>query len=171
MIPSLPPTLDTLTIIPAPRASIRGSTASVSRIGAKKFTAHDGLHLGGVERGDGPALGYRRVVDQHIDPAERIPRLAAPARRPPAVSARSATHIVESGEDCRQSASTSASRSRLRAIRPTTAPSLASARASAAPTPDEAPVTSTRLPGAENPTTSGWREWPVMTRVSADIRE
>jgi hypothetical protein len=69
-----------------------------------------------------------------------------------ALSARSATNIVESGECFWQSASTSASRSRRRAIRQTTAPSLASARASAAPTPDEAPVMSTRLPAAENAT-------------------
>jgi hypothetical protein len=61
---------------------------------------------------------------------------------------------------------TSASRSRRRAIRPTTAPSLASAKASAAPTPDEAPVMSTRFPAAENTTAPGW---PRTSTYDADL--
>jgi hypothetical protein len=65
------------------------------------------------------------------------------------VSARSATHIAEAGEVCRQSASTPANRSRRRAISPTTAPWAASCLARAAPTPDEAPVMSARLPAVE----------------------
>ena len=108
---------------------------------------HDVLDLVRIQLGDRPPLRDRGVVDQHVDAAERRPTPAAPARRRAAVSARSATHIAESGEVRRQSASTSARRSRRRAISPTTAPRAASRRASAAPRPDEAPVMSTRLPG------------------------
>jgi len=61
-----------LTIIPAPRDSIFGRTARVNRIGAKKFTPHDGLHLGGLQSRYEPALGYCRIVDQNIDSAERF---------------------------------------------------------------------------------------------------
>src|ERR1019366_5468808 len=59
---------------------------------------------------------------------------------------RSATHIRESGASTRQSARTSARRSSRRATSPTVAPRRARIRASAAPIPDDAPVTSTRDP-------------------------
>ncbi len=125
MIPSLPPTLDTLTIIPAPRDSILGRTARVSPHRREEVDPHDGFNLVGIQRSDDSAFRNRRVVDQYIDATERIPRLRASGPTA-ALSARSATHIVDSGEAIWQSASTSASRSRRRAIRPTTAPCSAS---------------------------------------------
>src|ERR1019366_8461804 len=68
---------------------------------------------------------------------------ASSATRPASsTSPRSATHIRESGASTRQSARTSARRSSRRATSPTVAP----LRASAAPIPDDAPVTSTRDP-------------------------
>ena len=74
MIPSRPPTLDTLTITPAPCSSIRGRRAKVSRIGAKKLTRMT-ASTSGLECGDSPALGDCGIVDEHIDLAEGGPRL------------------------------------------------------------------------------------------------
>jgi len=45
---------------------------------------------------------------------------------------------------------------------------LAIARASAAPTPDEAPVISTRCPAAENATAQGW---PRTSTFGAELSE
>ena len=73
MMPSRPPTLDTLTMTPCPRSSIRGKTANVSRIGARKLTRMTVLDLGRIQRIDGPALRHGGVVDQHVDAAQVIP--------------------------------------------------------------------------------------------------
>ena len=93
MIPSRPPTLDTLTIDPLAALEHARQHGQRQTHRCEEVHPHDRFDLGRVQRGDGPALRHCGVVDQHIDAAERIPRLAAPAGRPPRVSARSATHI------------------------------------------------------------------------------
>ena len=40
---------------------------------------HDLLDLVGVEREDMAPFGHRRVVDEHVDPVEAVPRLVAEA--------------------------------------------------------------------------------------------
>jgi hypothetical protein len=126
------------------------------RMGAKKLTRMTASTSSGSS-----AVTTRRFGIAALLTNTSMPRSASQACRasgPTAwAAARSATHIVDSGEVFWQSASTSARRSRLRAIRPTTAPCPASRRASAAPTPEEAPVMSTRLPAASNVTAQGWR--------------
>jgi hypothetical protein len=153
MIPSRPPTLDTLTITPAPCSSIRGSTAKVSRMGAKKLTRMTASTSAGSR-----AVTARRLGIAALLTSTSMPPRASHACKPSGpLSARSATHIWESGEAFWQSANTSASRSRLRAISPTTAPCPANNRAREAPTPDEAPVISTRLPVTEYAMSSSLR--------------
>lgn len=148
-MPSRPPMLDTLTMTPSPRASMRGSTASVSRIGAKKLT-----RIAASTPAGSSAVTARRFGIAALLTSTSMPPSASQAwdasSSTTAVSARSATHIADPGEPRRQSASTAASRSRRRATSPTVAPSAANRRASAAPTPDDAPVISTRLPAGEN---------------------
>src|SRR5690349_3129917 len=157
MIPSRPPTLDTLTIMPDPRDSIRGSRASVRRIGAKKLTRMTSSASAGSS-----AMTLRRFGIAALLISTSMPPSASHARRARSssadVSARSATNICDPGAVCRQSASTSSSRSRRRAISPTTVPRAASSRASAAPNPDEAPVMSTRLPATAYAIRQGCRE-------------
>src|SRR5277367_4976369 len=166
MMPSRPPTLDTLTMTPCPRASIRGRIARVSRIGAKKLTRMTASTSSGASASTTRRFGVAALLT-----STSMPPNSSQARNPSSptvpVSARSATHIVEAGEVLRQSASTSARRSGRRAISPTTAPWPASRRARAAPMPDDAPVMTTRFPATEYAMAKAWREWPVVTWVSA----
>jgi len=143
--------------MPAPRASIPGQNGQGQTHRGEKVHPHDRFHLGWLQSRHHPALRYRRVVHEHIDPVESIPGLlrqradgcACRRGRPP--------HIVESGEcfPAIPPAPRRGGRDDGRSTRQT-APSLAIARASAAPTPDEAPVISTRCPAAENATAQGW---------------
>src|ERR1700726_3770375 len=161
MIPSRPPTLETLTIMPALRASMRGSTARVRCIGPKKLTRMTASTSAAISSVTGRRFGIAALLTSTSIP----PRAshASSANWPsPDVSARSATHIAEAGDVLRQAARTSARRSRRRATSPTIAPCAASWRARAAPTPDEAPVMSTRASAAEN---------AMATRLKAVVAE
>ena len=100
MIPSRPPTLDTLTIDARAALEHARQDGQGQAHRGEEVDPHDGFDLVGIQRGDGSALRDRGVVDQHVDAAERVPRLHAPARPTAAASARSATHIVESGRGC-----------------------------------------------------------------------
>ncbi len=86
-----------------------------------------------------------------------------------AESARSATHIRDSGAWTRQRSSTSASRSWRRATRPTVAPARASASAMPAPMPDDAPVTSTRFPATSyamgHPSLEARLQTPIFAQI------
>jgi hypothetical protein len=86
-----------LTIIPSPRSSIFGSTANVSRIGAKKFTRMTASTSAGSN-----AVTVRRLGIAALLTSKSIPPSASAACRASgptdALSARSATHIVDSGE-------------------------------------------------------------------------
>src|SRR5579875_380976 len=143
--------------MPDPRASIRGNSVSVRRIGAKKLTRMTSSASSGSS-----ATTLRRLGIAALLISTSMPPSASQARsarsRSADVSARSATNIADPGEVRRQSASTSPSRSRRRAISPTTASRAASCRARAAPNPAEAPVMSTRLPAAAYAISKGCRE-------------
>ena len=166
MMPNRPPTLDTLTMTPCPRSSIRGKTANVSRIGARKLTRMTSSTSAGSSASTARRFGIAALLtNTSIPPRSSHTRNVSSPNV--AVSARSATHIVESAEVLRQSASTSARRSERRAISPTTAPWPASRRARAAPIPDDAPVITTRFPATEYAMAKAWREWPAVTWVSA----
>ena len=75
MIPSLPPTLDTLTIIPSPRASICGRMARVSRIGAKKFTRMTASTSDGSRAVTTRRFGTAALLTSTSIPPSRVPRL------------------------------------------------------------------------------------------------
>src|SRR5579875_419295 len=164
-MPNRPPMLDTLTITPSPRCSIRGSTARHKRIGAKKLTRITASTTPGSSSVTARRLGIAALFTTTSMPPRPSQARAASCSMP-AVSARSATHICETGVLRRQSASTASSRSRRRAIRPTTAPPAASRWASAAPTPDDAPVISTRLPAVEYAMATASRARALVTWVS-----
>ena len=93
-----------------------------------------------MSRADGDPLGDRGVVHDAVEPAEGVPRVVrhgdggvevAEVDRPQ----------PRLGRVRRHSASTASRRSRRRATMPTVAPRSASIGASAAPMPDDAPVT------------------------------
>ena len=134
-----PPRLDTFTTQPAPRASQSGRSARLMRTGAWKFTSITSATSSGVSRVTGTAPGWRRC-----SPGSRRGR----ARRGLSTSASAASRSPRSTGQARDracarrhSASTSSSRSARRATSPTVAPRSASIGPSAAPIPEDAPVT------------------------------
>ena len=154
-MPSRPPRLDTLTITPAvtlehPGEQRPGSCATgdvkLTRIASSTSSSVSSLHV--------PALRDGRVVAR----PRRGGRSASHASSASAlggveVGQVDATHMPAVGRAAaRQRSSTSSSRSARRATMPTVAPRSASIGASAAPMPDDAPVTSTRAPSRS----SGW---------------
>ena len=74
-MPSRPPRLDTFTIVPRSRSSMRGSTAWPIATGERKFVRITSSTVGDVELRDVAAHRAGRVVDQHVEVTERVPGL------------------------------------------------------------------------------------------------
>ena len=109
---------------------------------------HNGLHLAGSSAITGAALGDRRVVDQHVDAAERIPGLERQLAERHGVGQvghphlRAGRGVPAVGQHLGQPIAPTGDQPHDRALG-------GQLPASAAPKPDEAPVMSTPLPAAE----------------------
>ena len=139
-MPMRPPMLETLTIVPESRSSIRGSNARLMWTGDVKLTRITWSTSSVVSRWTGVRFGIAALLTS----TSRWPNAShasSATATAASMSPRSVAQSRESGVCSWHSASTASSRSRRRATIPTVAPRSASIGASAAPMPDEAPVT------------------------------
>ena len=137
---SRPPSDDTFTIVPEPRARMEGSTASVAATGAKKLTSkvrRKSSTVMSVNRTPGScaALLMRRSIPPSVSITSR--KVAHKA----SVSATLQTIVREAGEMVRSSSDKVARRAALRERSMTVAPARAKSPQSCRPSPADAPVT------------------------------
>ena len=139
-MPSRPPRLDTLTTQPRPRSSHFGRRVIVMRTGDVKFTRITVSTSSLVRRGTGMRFGMAALFTRQSRPPNASHASWA-TRSAASRSPRSTAQSRDSGACCWHAASTVSRRSLRRATMPTVAPFSASIGASAAPIPDDAPVT------------------------------
>ena len=136
-----PPMLDTNMICPRPRSSMLRQHREAHAHGGVEVDVHHVLHVGGRELGDTACASGSRRCSRARRARRTRPTLRARPARPRSRSPRSAAQMRDSGACARHRSSTSSSRSARRATMPTVAPRSARIGASAAPMPDDAPVT------------------------------
>ena len=76
MMPKRPPTLPTLTMRPEPARQHRGQDREAHAHRRVEVEGHHPVDLGGGQVGDALPLPHGRVVHEHVEAAEGVPRLA-----------------------------------------------------------------------------------------------